>query len=270
MYKVLVVDDEILVVKSLIASIEWEEYGYEVIGHAESCDDAFENIKSLKPDLVITDIRMPGRNGIDLLKMVRDCQLDTQFIVISGYADFTYAQKAMLYGAAGYCLKPFDEKEIAGLLIRVRSSLEKYREAMKTFEQPSKDNDSCDNGIRPDYSPGNSKNNLFNEIIRYINNNFDSDLNLGSISEKFIINPNYLSQVFKKETGYTFTDYITRLRISKACELLKSTQLTTREVAEKSGYNDYFYFCRTFKKSIGKTPRQFRENPQAQPSPGTR
>lgn len=132
MYKVIIADDESWVAKGLKKCIEWERLGFEVIGYAKDGPEALELIRLHKPELVFTDIRMPGMSGLELIKKVSEEGMDTEFVVISGYAEFAYAQKAMNSGAVGFCLKPFDEQEVTGILRkikhrrdnRVKSSLE--------------------------------------------------------------------------------------------------------------------------------------------------
>ena len=120
MYRVIIVDDENWVMESLKARINWNEHGFQVIGQASNGIEACEIIQRSKPDLVFTDIRMPGMGGLDLIKTVSRINKDTKFIVISGYPEFEYAQKAMNSGAVGYCLKPFNEKEIISLLNNIK------------------------------------------------------------------------------------------------------------------------------------------------------
>ncbi|MGO4374830.1 response regulator, partial [Paenibacillus sp. MCAF20] len=116
MYKVFLVDDEELVIKSLIASVDWEAYGFQVSGYALTGSEAFDEIQAIEPHLVFTDIRMPGISGLELIKQLKDVSSRALVIVLSGYAEFALAQKAINYGAFGYCLKPFDEFEISGFL----------------------------------------------------------------------------------------------------------------------------------------------------------
>lgn len=131
MYKVLLVDDEVWVVESLKTIIDWEEAGYKIIGQAYNGIEALDMIIKEAPDVVFTDIRMPDMNGLELIKRVNDLGLNIYFVVASGYAEFAYAQKAMNYGAVGYCLKPFDEMEIMNCL--KKTSL-KLREKVENLE----------------------------------------------------------------------------------------------------------------------------------------
>lgn len=123
MYKVLIVDDETWVVENYRMGIDWAGYGFEVVDVAANGIEALEKIKTIHPDLVMTDIRMPMMGGLELIRLARKQYPDVEFVVISGYAEFSYAQKALNYGVAGYCLKPIEEAEIQLVLGNVKERL---------------------------------------------------------------------------------------------------------------------------------------------------
>ncbi|BBI33907.1 response regulator transcription factor [Cohnella abietis] len=116
MLKVLLIDDEKWIVKSLKSIVNWKSLGYEIIGEAFNGVEGYEKIKELSPDLVLTDIRMPGMDGLELIRKSNELNRDISFIVTSGYKEFEYARRAIQYGAISYCLKPFDEAEIMEVL----------------------------------------------------------------------------------------------------------------------------------------------------------
>jgi two-component system response regulator YesN len=127
MYKAIVIDDEPWVIKTLVDSVRWSDYHFEIVGTASESTKGLEMIRSLRPDLVFIDIRMPEMNGLECMKQAKAWQLPTLFVVVSGFAEFSYAQKCMQLGAVGYCLKPIDEDEIEALLKRITEEFDSRR-----------------------------------------------------------------------------------------------------------------------------------------------
>ncbi|MFF2479391.1 response regulator [Paenibacillus sp. NPDC058071] len=470
MYRALIVDDESWVIESLKDLIDWGQYGFEVVGQATSGGEALDVIRERQPDVVFTDIRMPEMNGLELIRRGKSLDRPIRFVVVSGYAEFAYAQKALSYGAVAYCLKPFDEMEIAGVLLKLKGMLDggakpdKEQLLQRLLDEPEGERqerllktlgeagvlDWIRKGIVPVVALGSeklplpesgivrlvtgtakaaymmsreqaesmlpvwrsalpeglsgigigsetmewqaltnalqeadtaayqsfvsgttgvsrlrnagegelngrlavlraaaegkdgkgvkeslvqigelfaagelnirhafkvynltasllydlerketilygyeqlvrtfadifamleelsrmadaslsqqqafpvteSRNQAFNPILQYVTENFASDLSLQQLSSRFFLNPSYISQLFKKETGETLTAYVARLRIDHACELLVRSDANVQEIAEQIGYRDYFYFTRLFKKLTAQTPTQYRE-----------
>lgn len=109
MLKLLIVDDEDIVRKGIRSIIDWKKIGYEICAEASTGEEAILKIEELRPDLVLLDIKMPGKSGIDCLKHFSSQENKPQFIILSGFSDFEYAQDAINYGAKGYLVKPIDE-----------------------------------------------------------------------------------------------------------------------------------------------------------------
>ncbi len=131
MYKVVVVDDETWICKLIRKIVNWEDMGFKIIADAGDGVSALELVKEHRPDLVITDIRMPSLDGIGLIKSVRELGFDTEFIIISGYSDFEYAKSAIKYYAFGYIVKPLDKDEFQEILLSVKEKIQK-KYAMET------------------------------------------------------------------------------------------------------------------------------------------
>lgn len=131
MYTVFIVDDEELVIKSLKASVDWVSCGFEVVGHALSGEEALSAIPIIQPDVIVSDIRMPGMNGLELMKHLSDSGITAKFMIISGLAEFALAQKAIKQRVFGYCLKPFDELEISGYLQSLKRELDGHHQLME-------------------------------------------------------------------------------------------------------------------------------------------
>lgn len=124
MLSVLIADDEKYVRKGVRSLINWQEQGYVIQGEAGDGLEAWEWIVKHRPDVVITDIKMPGLSGIELIEKAMAAELTaTRFLILSGYGEFRYAQQAVRYGVQDYLLKPIDEQELKASLIRLRKQL---------------------------------------------------------------------------------------------------------------------------------------------------
>ncbi|MBW7459667.1 response regulator, partial [Paenibacillus sepulcri] len=129
MYSVILVDDEVFTRKGLMKLIDWEACGFQVVDEADNGEDALELIRRLRPDLVITDIRMPVLDGMELIRrIVEENEASPVFIIISGYDDFKYAQQAVRYGVHDFIVKPIDEHEFSDALRKLNDRLGRLRE----------------------------------------------------------------------------------------------------------------------------------------------
>ena len=134
MYRVLIVDDEENVIASLKKSIPWASMNLEVAGEADSMASALEPARKRPFHIVVSDIKMPGGSGLELFRELMALAPDTQGILVSGHADFAYAQKAFQCGVIGYCLKPVDAADLCAYLkkavLRLELNAEPNREAL--------------------------------------------------------------------------------------------------------------------------------------------
>ena len=124
MLKVMIVDDEPYVREGLKYIIDWEENGFEICGDAKDGDEAYSKIQSMKPNIVLMDIQMSGKLGIDVIKEITEQEIDTKFIVITGYSDFEYAKRSIKYGVEEYLLKPIDEEELLNIVLKIKKNIE--------------------------------------------------------------------------------------------------------------------------------------------------
>lgn len=120
MLKVMIADDEDKICQLIYKLINWESLGMDVVGIAHNGIEALELIKTNSPDIVITDIRMPGYDGLELIGKAKEINLSIEFIIISGYQHFDYAQKAIKYGVMDYLLKPIKKEELVGTLTKIK------------------------------------------------------------------------------------------------------------------------------------------------------
>lgn len=131
MYKVLIVDDEKYVISLIEKLIDWEKLGMKVVGSAGDGMKGVELVEELKPDILIADVKMPGFDGISLVKRVREIDRDIKFIIISGHKKFEYAKSVMKYNVEDYILKPIDKEELEGILQKIRKELDEKSEQRK-------------------------------------------------------------------------------------------------------------------------------------------
>lgn len=243
MYKVLLVDDEKYISRGLEMGVDWKSINVNTIYTAQNGAQALSLIHKKKPDVVVTDIRMPGMNGLELIQAAKVEYPDLPFIILSGYPDFAYAQKALQYGVFRYLLKPFDLIELTECIRLLLDTL------------PHKE---------PDFDTGEptvpSLNPTIQGILTFIEDNLTKEITIEMLSNSFGLTPNYLSSLFKKETGRGIVEHITILRIEKACDMLIHTDHKVQYICTAVGISDYFYFSKLFKKYMQVTPTQFRTN----------
>ena len=123
-YKILLVDDEAEVRTSIIRKIDWSAVGFQVVGDAENGVDALEKIEQLEPDVVLTDIRMPYMDGLEMAERLREIHPSIKVVLFSGFDDFEYAQKAIKLNIIEYILKPVNAEEMMEILLRIKGTLD--------------------------------------------------------------------------------------------------------------------------------------------------
>lgn len=125
MYRVIISDDEKRICKLIRNLIDWKSLNTEIVGISNDGISTLKMINEMKPDIVITDIRMPGYDGLELIRRIREQNLDTDFIILSGYQQFDYARSAIRYGVEDYLLKPLSEKELVEAVRKIVSRRDK-------------------------------------------------------------------------------------------------------------------------------------------------
>ncbi|GMQ64716.1 response regulator [Vallitalea sp. AN17-2] len=256
MVKVVVVEDEMLTRKGLVVTTPWDELGCKVVGEASNGLEGIEIISRVKPHIIITDVRMPKMDGIKMIKELQN-KTKAEYIIISGYDEFKYAQQAISLGVKEYLLKPVEDGELFNALTKIVNSIESKKEV---YEQDVEELETALDFREYDKTcKGEGKIKYVVKAIKCIENDYYNDVNIKDVAEKLYITESYLSRLFKKETGYTFVDYLTRYRCKKAIQLLQEENIKIYQVAELVGFNDSRYFSSIFKKYVGITPTQLKE-----------
>ena len=397
MWKLVVADDEPKIRRGIEKILNWNEFNIEIVGEAEDGEIALEVIEEKTPDIILLDINMPFLNGINLLQKLKDINNKSIVIIISGYDDFSYAQKALQFNVFDYILKPVNKKSMEEIITKavhklneiekennyfewINKQLNKNMDVLKkTFFSEWLNNKLSDEQVLKEmeffnidfgknigvtviklvdklnieiidkkwntelleFAIANLLNDKFQEsnlkfifaddnknvilvskiddmvewitlgkqleveipkylkcnviieqanvssgilkikdiylkiinsvnekkkcspiallTIKYIEENYYSnDLNINDISDKLEVTSSYLSKLLKKETGSSFIDYLTNIRIKKAMYIMEDPTIKIYDVAELVGYSNQHYFCRAFKRAVGFSPTEYK------------
>lgn len=397
MWKLVIADDEPKIRRGIGKILMWEEFNIEIVGEAEDGETALKLIQEKNPHIILLDINMPFLNGLEILQKLNDINDKSIVIIISGYDNFFYAQKAVQFNVFDYVLKPVSKKNLEEIIVRAINKLNKiekennYLEWAKEQLTENKDRrqkkmfydwfnnkltdqqvlneikffniefgsnigimviklveklnvsviDKKWNSELLEFAIANILNDNFKELnpkfifnddkkniifiskindmlewvnarnkieaeifkylkcsviieqanistgilsikneyikimnsvnekkkfspmvlltIKYIEDNYYSnDLNINDIAERLEVTSSYMSKLLKKETGLSFIDYLTNIRIKKAMYIMEDPTIKIYDVAELVGYSNQYYFSRAFKKVIGVSPKEHR------------
>lgn len=233
--EVLIVDDERHMTEYLKHLIEWERYGFEKVTTINKALSVKEHLTNESPALMLVDIRMPEVSGLQLTQMIYEKKLPTKVVIISGFTEFEYAQKAIHLEVMEYLVKPVLKKDLIAVLQKLNLTKTNEKRPTQETEDP-----------------------MVQLIKQYINNHLDEAITLDMIGNHVHLSPKYLSHFFKKKTGINVLTYLTDKRMAYAANLLKTSDLQVQEIGEMIGYKKTQYFIALFKKCYGLTPQQYR------------
>jgi len=397
MWKLVIADDEPKIRRGIEGILDWSDFNIDIVGEAEDGELALEVIQEKKPDIILLDINMPFLSGLNLLERLKDINNKSIVIIISGYDDFSYAQKALRFNVFDYILKPVNKKSMEDIITKAVYKLNKIEREnnylqwinkqvtenidalKKTFFSEWLNNKLSDDEVLREmeffnidfgknigitvikiidklnieiidkkwntelleFAIANLLNDKFKEsnvkfifaddkknvilvskiddmlewitlgnqleveiskylkcnviieqanvssgilkikdvyltirnsvnekkkcspmallTIKYIEENYYSnDLNINDVSDKLEVTSSYLSKLLKKETGLSFIEYLTNIRIKKAMYIMEDPTIKIYDVAELVGYSNQHYFCRAFKKVVGFSPTEYK------------
>ena len=240
MYKVVIVDDESVIVEGLKKIVDWTGYNCVVVGTAATGREGLELIRDVEPDIVFTDIRMPGMDGLNMIAAVRSQYPDIQVIILTGYRDFEYARQALELGVHRYLVKPSKMKELTEALETLKEKLEK-----------------SDRTNKPVSENADANNFIVNRAITYMERHYAEKLQLTDVAAEVYVSHWHLSKLLNG-TGKSFSDILNEIRIAKAKELMTDSSLHIADIAEKVGFADSAHFSRVFKKYAGMPANEYR------------
>ncbi|MDE6965051.1 MAG: response regulator, partial [Lachnospiraceae bacterium] len=237
--RLLVADDEKKLLSGLCDFYPWKELGFQIVARAENGQEVLEYLSRNPVDVVFTDISMPVMSGMELAEILYREYPEVKVVFLSGYADFKYAQQALKFGVSDYVLKPVKTDVL-----------------WKTFTELKQ---KMDKKVKPEAEEKGYYGNIINAVENYVKGNVGK-ANLDEAALVVNLSAGYLSALFKKETGINFSDYVLKVKMEKAKELLVRPEYKTYEISERLGYENPKNFSRAFKAYWGISPRDFRTN----------
>jgi two-component system response regulator YesN len=237
MFNVLIVDDEHIEREGIKTLIAQYQFPFKVL-EAENGLIAEGILNKNSIDILITDVKMPMMNGLELSKMARKTQEDLKIVICSGYDEFEYAKSAIKLGVVNYLLKPL--------------VVDEFLEVMEEITQFSPFGDNTANETQ--------ESKVIRQVKEIVKDNFQRDLSLSDVANEVYLSSGYLSILFKKETGVNFSKYLTDYRLGKANYLLTHSNMKINDIALFVGIDNTSYFCRLFKAKYHVSPLQYRES----------
>ncbi|MDD2296248.1 MAG: helix-turn-helix domain-containing protein [Sphaerochaetaceae bacterium] len=246
MFSVVIVEDEKLIRDEIEQSTPWHSLGLTVVGTASDGIEGEAVIRRTNPDIVITDIRLPGQDGLEMLET---CVIE-HAIILSGHSDFKYMRKAIKLGVFDYLLKPFDDEDFEAALA---SLVQKLHEEEAQIAALGTNKGHIDLPLQVD-------NHIVNSAIQIIAKDYNKNMGLQETAAMLNLSESHLSRIFKEHTNINFLQYLQAWRINNALELLKDSRMNIGMISTLCGFPTPGYFTKVFKRFKGVTPSQFRDN----------
>ncbi len=243
MYKVVLIDDESIITEGLQKVVDWSAYNCQVAALAQDAVSGMESIRKYRPDIVFTDIKMPGVDGLTMLAGLKGEFPQMQIAVLTGYRDFEYAQRAIHLGVSRFLLKPSKMEELNETLEYMTGVL--GRSPLLGKSEP-----------RPETEDPNSF--LVRQACDYISAHCAQRFSLQDVADHCYVSQWHLSKLLNKHLNQSFYDLLNTVRIQQAKQLMADPALRISEVAERVGYTDTAHFSRVFKRLEGISAGEWR------------
>ena len=238
MHKAYLVDDDRLAIDRYWSKRQiFMDSGFEICGAQTNPLAALEEIHALRPDAVISDLKMPELSGIGLFEELQRELFRPLFVIVSAYSDYKDIRRLFLTHGFDYLVKPVADCDLEDLLNRLSDRLNCVTPMVERLT-PSK---------------------RLDDILGYLKEFSHLNHTTQSIGERFSLTPGGVCNLFSRHLGTTFSAYMNALRMDRAEKLLRTTYKPVKEISVMCGYSDAVYFARVFNKAYGMSPSRFRE-----------
>lgn len=249
LYNVLIAEDDEAVRYVYSRMKIWNECGFQIKKQVSDGREAIDAVETEIFDLILTDIRMPWIDGIELLKKVRESGRDIEVIFVSTYSDFEYARQGLILGAFDYILKPVKSDKLSKVLERAKKKLDekKYADIAETCVKSAFDYFNM------------TKETVFGEhLFSYISSLGINITTMEEVAESFEISKDYFGKLFKQNFGIHFNQFYSVLKIEYSKALIRNYNYKAYEISEILGYSSRDYFTKIFRETTGITPTEYK------------
>jgi two-component system response regulator YesN len=255
--RLLLVDDERAVREEIIGGIDWVALDVAEVNDARNGYEALEIARTIPPDILLTDIKMPRMNGIDLAKQIRALYPDCGILILSGYPETDYLRSVIQLRAVNFIDKPVDLELLARMISGAVSEQANLRE-QKRLRRMAQGFDLLN--AKPLLAPPQFQQaGTMEQVVDYLHRNYmGKSLTLAAVSRVFYMSSAHLCVLFKAHTGKTFIRYLTDYRIAKSLSMLADTQRRIEDIAQAVGFDSGNYYSKVFKKALGVSPQEYR------------
>ena len=252
MYKVVIIDDEPIIVEGLTRVIDWEAHHCRIVATAGNGHQGQEVIRKFHPDIVFTDIAMPGMDGLQMIAAIRSEEPQLLISILTGYRDFDFAQQAIKLGVSRFLLKPSKLSELEEAVNYMTGELDKRPHQ----EEPAAAEAEEETPAEPEEGTAGSF--IVRNALEYLDTHYAEKITLTELAEKMYVSQWHLSKLLNKHMKKSFSDLLNEVRIREAKKLLMDPSLRIGDVAERVGFLDIAHFSRVFKKYTEMSANEYR------------
>ncbi len=250
----MIVDDEIFAIQGILDSVDWKKMQFDKILTANTYAQAINLFLQEKVDIILCDIEMPFGSGLQLVEWVKSHDEEVECILLTCHGEFAFAKEAIKLRCFDYILKPAQTELLEETLLKAKQVLEKKRMNNNYLEYGKLYVDK----IREE-TPVTENPDAIQTVKDYIKKNLSESLSVEALAGLVHLSPDYLTRAFKKECQITLIDYIIQQRMFLAKELLTTTDMSVTRVSDRTGYGNYSYFSKAFRKYYGMSPREMQQ-----------
>lgn len=249
MYKVVIIDDEPIIVEGISRLITWEKFNCRLVGTANDGKEGADVIREYHPHIVITDIAMPGVDGLTMIAGLKSEFPNMEVSILTGYRNFDYARKAINLGLTRFLLKPSSMEELEEAITCMVNNL-KNKNIEPEYDVIDEEDDVTTDTVASNF--------IVKNAIHYIEQNYAHKITLCEVAEKTYVSQWHLSKLLNRTLGQNFSEILNNVRIREAQKLLLEPSLRIGDIAEMVGFVDMAHFSRVFKKNIGISANEYR------------